>query len=237
MNPEDENGERGSASDGAEPHFVTRTYYRSNVLAPFRDDAARRQYHHTVAQIAAAEFKVTGNPVFAWGAVQACLASSIEPLPLPPEVRSYLHDAATKIVDAATEHHEAFAATVLKALAFAGKQGASRARDYAKLQGQEYLIGIYNALKERHGSARAEHMIAEAVRITPDRVRARLGEARRTRVRVRKEAFGDAGTQYRLGAQVSPELPDALLLNLASGLPDLFWKWHQRPKRAKPRPK
>ena len=222
MKPEDENGESGSASDTGEPQPITRSYYRSNVLMFIGEDAARRQFHHTVAQIAAAEFKVTGNPVFAWGAVQACLASSIEPLPLPPEVRSYLHDAATKIVDAATEHHEAFAATVLKALAFAGKQGASRARDYAKLQGQEYLIGVYNALKERHGSARAEHMIAEAVRITPDRVRARLSEARNTRVRVRKEAFGDTGPEYPLGALLDPKLPDAKLLTIASGLPDLF---------------
>ncbi len=237
MKPADENSESGSASDTGEPQHVTRTYYRSNALMFVGESAARRQFHHTVAQMAAAEFKVTGNPVFAWGAVQACLAPDIEPLPLPPNVQLYLYDAATKIVDAATEHHEAFAASALKALAFAGRQGASRAREYAKLQGQEILIGVYNALKERHGSARAEHMIAETVRITPDRVRARLGEARRTRVRVRKEAFGDPGTQYPLGAQVSPELPDALLLNLASGLPDLFWKRHQRPERAEPRPK
>ncbi len=237
MKPTDENGESGSASDTREPRRVTRTSYRSNVLMFIGEDAARRQFHHTVAQTAAAEFKVTGNPVFAWGAVQACLAPDIEPLPLPPDVRRYLHDAAMRIVDAATEHHEAFAASALKALAFAGRQGASRAREYAKLQGQEILIGVYNALKERHGSARAEHMIAEAVRITPDRVRARLGEARRTRAKVMKEMFGDAGATLPLGAQVPSDLPDPLLLNIASGLPDLFWKRHQRPKRAKPRPK
>ncbi len=180
---------------------------------------------------------MTGNAVFAWAAIQACLAPDIEPLPLPPEVRHYLFDAATGVVDAATQHHEAFATTVLKALAFAGTQGASRAREYAKLQSQEYLIGIYNALKERHGSAQAEKLIGEAARISADRVRARLREARRTRERVRKELFGDAGAKQALVSPFPPELPDASLLDLASGLPDLFWRRHQPPKRTKPRPK
>ena len=200
----DDDPEGGFASEPSKRQRVTRTRYSPNALMLLGEQSAegRLRFHQVLAQTTAAEFKVTGNAVYAWGAIQACLAPEIDPLSLPPEVRRYLHDAAKGIVDAATQQHEAFAGSVLRALAFAGKQGSSRAREYAKLQGEDYLIGIYNALKQRHGSAKAEELLSGAMRIDTARVRARLRDARRTRASVRRELLGDAGAKLALSAKL-----------------------------------
>jgi hypothetical protein len=238
LEPEDDKPGASPAHVPAEAQGLASTSRCEDASPPAEEKRDKHRRHNIApAQTAAAEFQVTGNAVYAWDAIQACLDPDMEQLPLPSNVRQYLYTAAKGIVDAATHHHKAFGATALQALTFAGKQGASQAREYAKLQSQEILIRIYDALKERHGWKRAEELMGEAMRITADRVRARLREARRTREKVSKQLYGDDGVQHTPGAQSLSGLPDALLLNLASGVPDLFWRRHRAPKRAEPRPK
>ena len=129
-----------------------------------------------------AAFDITGNHVFAWEAIEAALSPPLgaDPIPLPDVIRTYLHDAAHRIVRAAISPPDGFPSAVVAALQLSsGTRGDSVPRDYAKRQSASTLLGIHRVLRLRHGTAiKAEEIMRKVLGGEPSQMQQRLTEAR-----------------------------------------------------------
>ena len=171
------------------------------------------------------QYEVTRNPIFLWNVIAIITSQSIVgiTIALPDVVREYLHAAALDVRAAAVERPEDFEQGVMKALQLTrGRQGSSVAREYAKQQSVVTFVGVYSTLKRRHTASKAELMIAEAMEIEVKSVSARLTEARKTLAAF--HAKRGSNKQY-IEATLSQhdDTPDAFLLTLVKGMPDVVW--------------
>jgi hypothetical protein len=186
----------------------------------------------------AAQFTATGNPIFAWDCIRAATSprAAMRPVELPPAVGNYLHEAKA-ISLAGVGPPASFSKEALRALGFGGTRGASTAKSYGKHQGAGVLLGVYRSLKARHGSARAEEIMAQAVNVTDVSMRRRLTEARDSLTAALKAAGQEAVDRASLGMNFEPELPDAILLQFLRGLPNQIWRGRGSSGRSGPRAK
>jgi hypothetical protein len=187
----------------------------------------------------AAQFTATGNPIFAWDCIRAAtsLRAAMRPVELPPAVGNYLHEAAKAISLAGVGPPASFSKEALRALGFGGTRSASTAKSYGKHQGAGVLLSIYRSLKARHGSARAEEIMAQAVNVTDVSMRRWLIEARDSLTAALKAAGQEAVDRASLGMNFEPELPDAILLQFLRGLPNQIWRGRGSSGRSEPRTK
>jgi hypothetical protein len=183
----------------------------------------------------AAKFIRTGNPVFAWTAIEAATAPVLAPfqIVLPDAIREYLHTAGRDIWMAASGPPRRFPPSVLAALRIAeGKNGKSVPREYAKLHSLAALLGVYDELKARHGNAeRAHEQIAAALNLASTRtVEARVTDARKVLSRSLEsgaQPFTDLD-QRELG-----KFSEEQLLRFLKAMPYVRWKG-QSAKQAAP---
>jgi len=194
------------------------------------DDAALRVARAT-AEAEAEKFKATGNPVFAWLAIEAATAPWVPAAgtALPEQVREYLHSAACDIWMAACGQPGKFQKAGLRALRLSkGRNGASVPKEYTKLRSANVLLGVYEILKERHGTAEKAHAVMAACfgkdGVEPETVEARVTEARK----IIAPLYGTTHYEVQPAAdrmfQELAKLPDGTLLKYLQAMPYEKWK-------------
>lgn len=187
---------------------------------------------HQLVNEAASRYKETGNPVFMWNAIAAMTDPAIIGVlfPLPEPVREYLHTAALGVRNAAVGPPRKFEREMIKALSLTkDKQGHSVAKNYARVQSIEMLLGVYAALAFKHGSSRAYDMIAKAQHVDVSSLRKKLTEGRKLANKIRRSAgLGQITASYIPDSlrDVNGELlPDgALIGGFVEGAPETFWR-------------
>ncbi|WP_376094581.1 hypothetical protein ACE7GA_01415 [Roseomonas sp. CCTCC AB2023176] len=176
------------------------------------------------ADQAAAQFGITRNPVFLWAAIKAITEDSFEEahVRLPNAVRTYLHEVASQITDAAIGPSGEFLESATKALGFGGISGQSKAEAYATTHDASNLLSIFEVLKERFGSAGRAHMeMALVLNIGAPAVEDRLSDARR-HLREVQRLLSWSGP-IRLNNAPFRDLPTPALFTLLRGLPSIAW--------------
>lgn len=187
---------------------------------------------HQQVLAASSQYGVTGNPVFMWNAIAAMTAPEIAGVAfsLPEPVREYLHTAALGVRSAAVGPPGNFDREVIKALSLTKeRQGHSVPRHYSNIQSLELLLGVYAALKSKHGSPKAYGMIAKVQSIDVFTLRVKLTEGRKLVNRIRRAAGEDEITSSYIPDSLrdihGDLLPDGALIGwFVEGAPETYWR-------------
>ena len=172
--------------------------------------AAVSKAHHALAH-----FKASGNHIFLWEAIEALTNPFLgdPPIAMPAALLAYLHRAAVAIRKA-TNQPSRFPDKALAALGFAGKRGASVAKDYRRSSKLPGVLAVYEALMARHGAMKAEEMIGKELNLQVTRVREIMVEARKFTHSLFRGAGVSLNKRARTGSPRFNEMTDDELLAL-----------------------